>query len=104
VAPDSVITYLTKNWLPVKCMQSAVFRIGRTIWQDSDTNMLLEAWHHVLKGKFLEGKRNRHVDHLLHVLIDKVVPYYIARRHRQDCGFEGPNLEVKKRHEVTECA
>ncbi|KAJ7572455.1 hypothetical protein C8J56DRAFT_807390 [Mycena floridula] len=75
VAPDSVITYLMKNWLLVKCMWSAVFRIGRTIWQDSDTNMLL-----------------------------KIVPYYIARRHCQDCGFGGPNLEVKKRREVTERA
>ncbi|KAJ7580323.1 hypothetical protein C8J56DRAFT_1057962 [Mycena floridula] len=102
LAPDSVIDYLTDAWFPVKHMWLAVFRVGRMIWQISDTNMLVEAWHHVLKGKFLEGKRNRRVDHLLHVLLDRVVPYYIARRHRQDCGFEGPNLEVKKRREVTE--
>ncbi|KAJ7572766.1 hypothetical protein C8J56DRAFT_735799, partial [Mycena floridula] len=44
------------------------------------------------------------VDHLLHVLLDMVVPYYIARGHRQAYGFEGPNLEVKKRREVTERA
>jgi hypothetical protein len=42
-APDSVIAYLTKTWMPVKHMWSAVFRAGRSIWQVSDTNMLVEA-------------------------------------------------------------
>ncbi|KAJ7576586.1 hypothetical protein C8J56DRAFT_762085, partial [Mycena floridula] len=102
LAPDSVVSYLETTWLPVQEMWSAVYRTGRTIWEVSDTNMLVEAWHHVLKGKFLEGKRNRRVDHLLHVLIDRVVPYYIARGHRQACGFEGPNLEVKRRREISE--
>jgi hypothetical protein len=55
-----------------------------------------------LKSKFLEGKRNRRVDHLLYVLLDQVIPYYIARERRQELGFEGPNLEVKKRREISE--
>ncbi|KAJ6555681.1 hypothetical protein DFH09DRAFT_889814, partial [Mycena vulgaris] len=57
-------------------------------------------WHHLLKGKFLEGKRNRRVDHLLHVLINKAIPYFIGKHCRQDFGFEGPDLEVKRRIEV----
>ncbi|KAF8911108.1 hypothetical protein CPB84DRAFT_1672351 [Gymnopilus junonius] len=36
-------------------------------------------WHHVLKGKFFNGWRNRHLDHLISTLVIKVVPYYILR-------------------------
>lgn len=66
--------------------------------------MVKHRWHHVLKSKFLEGKHNHHLDHLLHVLLDLVVPYYIGRSRRQEFGFEGPDLEVKKRQEITQRA
>lgn len=73
LAPTSFIHYIINTWFPVVAKWSAVFRLERSIWQDCDTNMLLEAsvtspskcslltlirWHHVLKSKFLEGKRN----------------------------------------------
>ncbi|KAF8206097.1 hypothetical protein K438DRAFT_1578409, partial [Mycena galopus ATCC 62051] len=51
--------------------------------------------HHLLKGKFLEEKRNRRVDHLLHVLVNKAIPYFIGKHRRQDSGFEGSDPEVK---------
>ena len=57
-----------------------------------------------MKSKFLEGKRNWRLDHLLYVLLDLVVPYYIGRVRQQDFGFEGPDLEVKKQQEITERA
>jgi hypothetical protein len=63
--------------------------------------MLVEAWHHLLKGDFLEGKRNRRLDHLIHVLYDVAIPHFIARHRRQEMGFEGPNLELKHRIKVT---
>jgi hypothetical protein len=58
---------------------------------------MIFSWHHVLKGKFLEGRRNRRLDHLLHVLIDLVIPYYLLKERRQKLGFEGENLENQKR-------
>lgn len=58
------------------------------------------SWHHLLKGKFLEGKRNRRLDHLIHVLVNNVVPYFKAKHHRQRWGFEGPDLELKHRREI----
>lgn len=61
-------------------------------------------WHHVLKSKFLEGKQNRCVDYLLYVLLDLVIPYYIAWSQCQEFGFEGPDLEIKKRKEIMERA
>ena len=53
-----------------------------------------------MKGKFLEGKRNRRLDHLIYVLIHDVVPYFRARHHRQEFGFEGLDLEMKRRAEI----
>ena len=53
----------------------------------------------MLKGKFLHGKRNRWIDHLIHILINDVVTYFSAKHHRQDFGFEGLDLEM--RHHVT---
>ncbi|TFY74182.1 hypothetical protein EWM64_g9831 [Hericium alpestre] len=31
--------------------------------------MLLEVWHHLLKGNFLEGKQNHCMDHLIYTLV-----------------------------------
>ncbi|KAJ7163665.1 hypothetical protein C8R46DRAFT_829072, partial [Mycena filopes] len=58
-------------------------------------------WHHVLKRKFLHGKRNRRLDHLLNTLMTEVLPYYALKQRRQDFGFEGPDIEVLKRQEIS---
>lgn len=56
----------------------------------------------MLKGKFLCGKRNRRLDHLIWTLVCEVVPYYALKQRRQDLGFEGPDIEVKKRKNIQE--
>ena len=63
-------------------------------------SLWLIRWHHVLKGKFLEGRWNRRVDHLIYILVNKVVPYYVKKQQRQELGFEGENLEMRRRKEV----
>ncbi|KAJ7110913.1 hypothetical protein C8R44DRAFT_633670 [Mycena epipterygia] len=104
MAPSGFVDYLTRYWMTdrVVKMWSAVYRKDRTIFQLCDTNMLIEAWHHVLKGKFLLGKRNRRLDHLLSTLLTEVLPYYALKQRRQDFGFEGVDIEVKKRQDVIE--
>ncbi|KAJ7611273.1 hypothetical protein FB45DRAFT_844073 [Roridomyces roridus] len=102
LAPPSMVSYLEKTWMPerVRRMWSGVHRVGRSILDNSDTNMHVESWHHVLKGKFLENRRNRRIDTLLHVLTTSVVKYYELRQRRCLFGFEGKNLEEKKRDEI----
>lgn len=68
LAPPNYVQYLTKTWLPVITMWSAVHRANRRIEEHVDTNMLIEAWHSVLKMKFMEGKRNRRMDNLVYLL------------------------------------
>ncbi|KAK7034929.1 hypothetical protein R3P38DRAFT_2518623 [Favolaschia claudopus] len=102
IAPTEFIAYLKKHWMSerVVAMWSAVHRACRTIFEQCDTNMPIEAWHHVLKDKFLHGKRNRRLDHLLHILVHAVLPYYALKQRRQDLGLEGPDAEVQKRRDI----
>ncbi|KAJ7744260.1 hypothetical protein DFH07DRAFT_723192, partial [Mycena maculata] len=102
MAPDSIVTYLETYWMKEVELWSAVFRADRLIFELSDTNMLVEAWHHLLKGDFLEGKCNRCLDHLIHALYDLAIPHSITRHHWQAMGFEGPDLGLKHRKAVTE--
>jgi hypothetical protein len=41
--PDTVIGYLAWDWVPCKDMWSAIFRQNRSIFEEGDTNMLLES-------------------------------------------------------------
>ena len=41
--PQSFVSYLESNWLPVCDMWSRAARKGRTIYEEGDTNMLIEA-------------------------------------------------------------
>ena len=43
--------------------------MGRAVLQHVDTNMLIEAWHSVLKIKFMNGKRNRRMDNIVYLLV-----------------------------------
>ncbi|KAF8800872.1 hypothetical protein BYT27DRAFT_7063752, partial [Phlegmacium glaucopus] len=77
-------------------MWSMVYRRRCTINEISNMNMLVEVWHHVCKGKFLDGCHNCQLDRLIYVLVIKVVPYYVLKQCRQQFGFEGDNLKMAK--------
>ena len=43
-APQSFIAYLKSQWLPITAKWSRVLRKGRSIYEEGDTNMLIEAY------------------------------------------------------------
>ncbi|KAJ7213504.1 hypothetical protein GGX14DRAFT_563824 [Mycena pura] len=102
LASPKLIEYLTTFYMTNEVMRmwSAIYRKARSILEACNTNMPIEAWHHVLKGKFLKHKRNHRINHLLHTLIREVIPYFSLRQRRQDGGFEGQDVEVAKRAEI----
>ena len=57
-------------------------------------------YHHVLKSIWLEGKRNRRVDHLIHTLVTEYLSDIELRHKRQMLGMEGPNLAEKRRRQI----
>ncbi|EJC97305.1 uncharacterized protein FOMMEDRAFT_38862, partial [Fomitiporia mediterranea MF3/22] len=100
IAPPSVVRYLTSYWMNNIKPWSAVYWQERSVHELSDTNMLLEAYHHVLKANHLEGKRNRRMDSLIYTLIEITVPYYKSKHARRDLGLEGDDLEEKKCQDI----
>lgn len=71
---------------------SAVYRTTRDIHAVPDTNMLVEAWHRLLKHHFMGSKHGRRVDQLIHVLATVAIPHYQQRHLRQSLGFDGMDL------------
>jgi MULE transposase domain len=47
--PQSVVQYLTVEWLKVPHLWSKVARKGRNIFEEGDTNMLIEAYVYALR-------------------------------------------------------
>ena len=54
----------------------------------------------MLKDYHLDGKRNQHVDHLIHTLVNKMLPIYEDRHKRQKLRMQGPNLAEKRRKDI----
>src|SRR5258707_5644235 len=116
--PKSVAEYIAREWLPHKEMWSATSHQNRTVFEEGDTNMLLEAYvithlkhicifilipiryHHVLKSIWLEGKRNQHVDHLIHMLVIQYLPNMEIHHKRQERGMEGADLADTRRRQI----
>ena len=46
---------------------------------------MLSSYHHVLRSKWLDRKRNRRVDHLIHTLVTIMVPSYTVQHVHQEC-------------------
>jgi hypothetical protein len=58
----------------------------------------------VLKSIWLEGKRNWHVDHLIHTLVMEFLPDLEFHHKQQMLGMEGLNLAKKCRRQILTCA
>ena len=65
-----------------------------------NTNMYLEAFHHVLKYNFLKGKRNRRVDRLVHGLMEYLRHKSFDRIIKLEKGkITGRLAQIQKRHD-----
>src|SRR6267142_1730704 len=117
--PPSFVQYMASSWIPASHMWSKVMRKDHPIYLEGDTNMLIEAYvyqlspctnkitdlissryHHVLKSYWLDGKWNRHIDHILYTLVVYMNQYYLNWHERQIVGFEGLDLAGGWRREI----
>ena len=68
-------------------------------WKCINTNMIVEAFHRVLKGVYLEGKQNRRVDHLLHKLFTIAKDAAFNRFIKLNIGKNTHRItEINRRH------
>ena len=58
-------SYFQRNYTPRVEEWATCYRIGKFV----NTNMYLESFHRVLKIVYLEGKKNRRLDQLIHILL-----------------------------------
>jgi hypothetical protein len=58
----------------------------------------------VLKTHWLDGKRQRRIDHIIVTLVKGMVPGYQNRHNRQTVGLDGKDLAAERRQELLECA
>jgi hypothetical protein len=62
--------------------------------------LTLIRYHHLYKTHFLDGKRNRRIDHALYALVKDMISHYEDRHARQSVGLEGPDLLGQRRREI----
>jgi hypothetical protein len=58
----------------------------------------------VLKTHWLDGKRQRRIDHVIVTLVKGMVPMYEKRHERQSAGLDGKDLAGERRQELLERA
>ena len=58
----------------------------------------------MLKSRWLDGKRNHHLDHIVFTLVKSADPYYRFRHERQEAGLDGLNLEKSHKRDIEETA
>ncbi|ROI15896.1 histone H3.3 [Anabarilius grahami] len=94
-----VCKYLRNHWEPIGHLWS---NFGRCYKHgDSDTNNLIERFFHRLKYQFLCGIRNRRLDHLIDVLLNKTDKYFNIIQDLQSVGrvynpLDSKMEEIKK--------
>ncbi len=54
----------------------------------------------MLKDYWLDGKRNRRVDHLIHALVKDMLSTYEDRHKQQKLRMQGPNLAEKCQKDI----
>lgn len=91
----AVNEYFKKEYVPKVDQWASCYRVGTVV----NTNMFLESFHRLLKVVYFDGKHNRQVDQLLHVLLklsrnlvfDQIVKTEKGKLTHRKC-------EINKRH------
>ena len=115
--PQPFVDYMRSQWILKPKKWSKVHRKQLSIFEEGDTNMLIEAYvifrfldgmltydkiryHHILKSHWLDSKRNRRIDRIIYTLVKHLEPYFQNRHARQTFGFEGLDLAAARRQVI----
>ncbi|XP_062378161.1 uncharacterized protein LOC134067101 [Sardina pilchardus] len=80
----AVCQYFTRHWEEIGHMWSDYGRCFEHL--NTDTNNVIERFFYRLKYQFLGGVRNRRIDDLIHVLLEKAEDYFTIMRDLQYAG------------------
>lgn len=81
--------YLNTWYLKKKEKWAYCYRKSTLMFKETNSNMLIESFHNILKTKFFSGKINRRMDRLIYVLTGSVQMHYADTNVRNFYGFNG---------------
>ena len=98
--------YLDVFWYPKKDKWTFSFRAEIPMFRFSNTNILIESFHNLLKTKVFKRKVNRRLDKLVYVLLATSKSHFIRRektnlyqskeKSPSICMFEAQSMKAKE--------
>ena len=93
-------TYLRREWYPKRQKWAFTFRKDIPMFRKTNTNMLIESFHNLLKTQFMQGKRNRRVDRLLYLLTGPVEDHYYLKHRRHEVESAKDDLVEREKENL----
>ena len=87
--------YLNTHYYASREKWAFSFRMNIPMFRFSNTNMLIEAFHNILKTQYLNGKVNRRVDRLVYKLTADIEEHYKDKQEANELGLNGLSSVAK---------
>lgn len=101
MVPERFKNYFVKNWSKNEKNYASCYRSDLFMYKRTDTNMLIESFHNLLKTVFFYGKRNRRIDRLIFILTNSIQDHYKTIENQNNLGMNGPCHSVLMRQKHT---
>lgn len=96
MAPENFKKYLDVHWFPKAHKWAKEFRLNVPMFKETNTNMLVESYHNILKTKFFKGKRNHRLNKLIHILTGPLQDHFRRKETRNELGLNGISFLARK--------
>ena len=96
--------YMDSYMLKKKDKWAYEYRMNIKMYKKTNSNMLIESFHNILKTKFFGRKVNRRIDRLLYVLTVPLQAHYARKELRNGYGLNGPTCSERTLKKETELA
>ena len=94
-ASPAFLKYLETYWFPRENTWAKTYRMDVLMYKTTNTNMLIESFHNLLKTKLFSGKRNHRLDKLLYTIYGPVQDHFRRKESRNDLGLNGESIKEK---------
>ena len=82
--------YLDVHWFGKRKMWAFSFRKDIPMYRRTNTNMMIESFHNILKTQFFSGKINRRVDRLVYMLTGPIQNHFKRKDRENKFEINGP--------------
>ena len=91
ISSPQFANYLETHWYKMKEKWAYSFRMNIPMFKFSNTNMLIESFHNLLKTNFFSKKVNRRVDRLIYMLIGPIQTHFVRKERSNAFEMNGPS-------------